>query len=70
MSRSGKAPCGCVEGFIGLLIGLALFARHYLAVPGSEPRLRTILTGIVFALSGAVVGKVVGLYMGRRQPAI
>lgn len=61
MSQNRKAPCGCVEGFAGLLIGLALFARHYGAQPGGGPVLRTILTGLAFGLSGAVVGKVIGL---------
>jgi hypothetical protein len=61
MSQTRTTHCGCVEGAIGLLIGLALFAHTYAASPGNEPWLRTISTAIGFALGGAAIGKVLGL---------
>jgi hypothetical protein len=51
------------------LIGLALFVRHYLAAPGSQPGLRALVTAIGFALAGAVTGKIVGLTWPRWLPA-
>jgi hypothetical protein len=56
-----KASCGCVEGFVGLLIGVGFFAWNYAHTPGSAPGLRGALTAIGFGLAGAVVGKIVGL---------
>jgi hypothetical protein len=56
-----KASCGCVEGFVGLLIGVGLAAWNYANTPGSARGLRSALTAIGFGLAGAVVGKIVGL---------
>ncbi len=59
-SRSSYPRCGCVEGFAGLLIGLALFARHYAAAPTAGPAF-TVLTAVAYALAGAAAGKAIGL---------
>jgi len=55
-----QTPCGCVEGFIGLMIGLAVFARVNMGSPGGT-WLRTLALAIGYGLGGAVIGKVVGL---------
>ena len=52
--------CGCVEGTIGLLIGLGLFVHGYLGT-AAPFGVRTVLTGLAFTLGGAVSGKVAGL---------
>ena len=57
-----RTACGCREGFLGLLAGLALFTRNYVASYGVEFSLsRTIFAGIAFGLCGAVAGKILGL---------
>jgi hypothetical protein len=66
---SSTSHCGCVEGFAGLVIGVALFARHYLTMAGGGPGWRTVLTAIGWALAGAVTGKVIGLTWPRLLPS-
>jgi hypothetical protein len=60
--RRERSACGCREGFLGLVAGLALSGRNYIAAQGADSSLsRTIFTGIAFGLCGAVAGKSLGL---------
>jgi hypothetical protein len=61
-----KASCGCVESFVGLLVGLAIFARHFIILHADlYSRPEQILAGFAIGLAGAVIGKFVGLGRAR-----
>jgi hypothetical protein len=64
--RSVKSDCGCVESFVGLLVGLALFTRHFIILHADlySPA-EQILAGFAIGLAGAVIGKFLGLGRAR-----
>jgi hypothetical protein len=64
--RELKAACGCREGFLGLLAGIAFFVMHYLILHGHAfTWRRKIVTGVVIGLLSATAGKVLGLAWAR-----
>jgi|BarGraIncu00222A_1022003.scaffolds.fasta_scaffold156256_2 hypothetical protein len=60
--RSVKFDCGCIESFVGLLVGLAIFARHFIILHADlySPA-EQILAAFAIGLAGAVIGKFLGL---------
>ena len=60
--RSVKFDCGCVEAFVGLLVGLAIFTRHFIILHADlYSRAEQILAAFAIGLAGAVIGKFLGL---------
>ena len=70
-SENDVRTCGCLEGGIGTLIGLAIFGSIVLldwtALPAKGWGL--VAVALVFAIAGALLGKLVGmLRVQRRAP--
>jgi hypothetical protein len=63
-----RSACGCLESFLGLLFGMGIFVIHSRthAVP-SVGLTHEIMTGVGFALSGATIGKILGLARARSR---
>ena len=60
--RSVKSDCGCVESFVGLLVGLAIFTRHFIILHADlYSRGEQVLGAFAIGLAGAVIGKFFGL---------
>jgi hypothetical protein len=60
--RELKAACGCREGFLGLLAGIAFFTMHYVVLHGQAfTWYQKIVAGVVIGLLSATVGKLLGL---------
>lgn len=55
--------CGCMEGGIGMLIGLAIFASIVMFdwTPLPAKGWRLVAVAIAFALFGGLLGKLVGI---------
>lgn len=64
--RSAKSDCGCFESFVGLLVGLAIFTRHFIILHADlySPA-QQILAGFAIGLAGAIIGKLLGLARAR-----
>ena len=63
-----RSACGCLESFLGLLFGIEIFVIHRWAhaVP-SVGLIHQITTAGGFALSGAVIGKILGRAWARSR---
>lgn len=61
-ARSVKSDCGCVETFVGLLVGLAIFTCHFIILHADlYSRAEQILAAFAIGLASAVIGKFLGL---------
>jgi hypothetical protein len=60
--RSAKSDCGCIESFVGLLVGLAIFTHHFIILHADlySPA-EQILAAFAIGLAGAIIGKFLGL---------
>ena len=64
--RELKAACGCREGFLGVLAGMAFFMMHYVVLHGQAfTWYQKIVAGVVIGLLSATVGKLLGLAWAR-----
>jgi len=60
--RAIKSGCGCIESFVGLLVGLAVSTRHFIILHADlYSRAEQITAIFAIGLAGAVIGKFVGL---------
>jgi len=65
-SRSAKSGCGCAEGFVGLLVGLAIFTHYFIILhPDLYSRTERTIAAFAIALACAVIGKFLGLGRAR-----
>lgn len=63
-----RSACGCLESFLGLLLGIGIFLIRSSTQPvPSVGLIHHIMTGVGFALSGAVIGKILGLAWARSR---
>jgi hypothetical protein len=63
-----RSACGCLESFLGLLLGIGIFLiRSRTQLVPSVGLIHHIMTGVGFALGGAVIGKILGLSWGRSR---
>jgi hypothetical protein len=63
-----RRACGCLESFLGLLLGIGIFLIRSRTQPvPSLGLIHHIMTGVGFALSGAVIGKILGLAWARSR---
>jgi hypothetical protein len=61
-----KAACGCREGFLGLLAGIAFFVMLYVVLHDHAfTWYQKIVAGVVIGLLSATVGKVFGMAWAR-----
>lgn len=60
-----RSACGCKEGMIALMIGLAGYGIALRYFPISDTTLHRIVLGIAAGLGSAVVGKLFGLLVAQ-----
>ena len=56
-----RSACGCKEGMITLVIGVALYVLALRYFPIGDSTLQRILLGVAAGLGSAVIGKLFGL---------